>query len=66
MHLTCVVMPDSHFGEISQTEDIGEAKCIHLLAFELVGLAALFQRQCPRVSILPEDDHPYVSVSAGS
>lgn len=40
-------MPDAYFGELSQAEDIREAEGVHLLAFKLVGLAALFQRQRP-------------------
>ena len=62
--LTCVVVPDSHFGEVSQAEDIREAKCVRLLAFKLVRLVAFFQRQCPRVSILSKNDEPHISISA--
>ena len=58
-------MPDSYFGELSQAEDVGEAERVHLLALELVGLAAVFQRQRPRVSVLSENDDPHVGIGAG-
>lgn len=57
-------MPDSYFGELSQAEDVREAKRVHLLALKLVGLVALFQRQRPRVSVLSENDDPHVGISA--
>lgn len=57
-------MPDSDFGQVSQAEDFWEAECVHLLALKLVGLVALFQRQCPRVSVLSKNDDPHVGVGA--
>lgn len=62
--LTCVVVPDPYFGEISQAEDVREAERVHLLALKLVGLGGLFQRQRPRVSVLSEYDDPHVGISA--
>lgn len=57
-------MPDSYFGELSQAEDIREAKGVHLLALELVGLVALFQCQRPGVSVLSENNDPHIGISA--
>lgn len=62
--LTCVVVPNSDFGEVSQAEDIGEAKHVHLLTLKLVGLRGLLQRQPPRVTVLSENDDPHVGVGA--
>lgn len=59
-------MPHSHFGQLPQAQDIGEAKHVRLLALKLVGLAALFQRQRPRVSVLPKNDDPHLGVGAGT
>lgn len=59
-------MPDPHFGEVSQAEDVSEAKCIHLLALKLVRLVALFQGQSPGVAILSKNDYPHIGISAGS
>ena len=62
--LTCVVVPDTHFGELSHAEDIREAECVALLALKLVGLVALFQCQCPCVSVLSENDEPHIGISS--
>lgn len=58
-------MPDSDFGKLPQAQDVREAEGVHLFALKLVGLVALFQRECPRVSIFPKNNDPHVSVSAG-
>lgn len=62
--LTCVIVPDSYFGEVSHAEDFWEAKRVNLLALKLVGLVALFQRQCPRVPVLSKNNDPHVGISA--
>lgn len=62
--LTCVIVPDSHFGKLSEAEDVQEAKGVHLFALKLVRPVALFKRECPRVSIFPKNNDPHVCVSA--
>lgn len=62
--LTCVVVPDSHFGQISQTEHISKSKRVHLLAFKFVGLVAVLQHQGSRVAVLPKNNQPDVGICA--
>lgn len=57
-------MPHSHFGQLPQAQDVGEAEHVHLLALKLVGLVAVPQRQRARVSVLPENDDPHLGVGA--
>lgn len=64
--LTCIVVPDSYFGKLSQAEDVQEAKGVQLFALKLVGPVALFQRECPRVSIFPKNNDPHICVSASA
>lgn len=59
-------MPDSDFGQLAQTEHVGESEHIFHFTLKLVPVGAFLQRQRPSITVLPKHHNKHIGISAGT